>query len=111
MAEEIKRVEKRIETIENRQLRHEQALTDTIERVRDLSISMARQDERLIGISRTVHEIHELQKEGHRAATKRLQATGDMKQKLSNDRMMWIGGFVFALLLLIINIILLLVLN
>ena len=114
--EDLSRIEHRIQRVENRQDKQETMMSDTVERVRDLSISIARQDERLLSIDRTVNSIYEAQQrreeldKKHREADStrevdQLQKQREMEQKLQQQRMIWAAGAILALSLLIINII------
>ena len=114
--DDLSRIENRIQRIENRQDKQETMVSDTVERVRDLSISIARQDERLLSIDRTVNSIYEAQqrreeqeKKFRDAEAKRevntLQKQRETEQKLQQQRLVWAAGAILALSLLIINII------
>ena len=113
---DLERIEHRIQRVEHRQDKQETVMSDTVERVRDLSISIARQDERLVSIDRTVNAIWESQKrreeleQEHRASDAKvrvdeLQSKRELEQKLNQQRMIWAAGAILALSLLIINII------
>ena len=91
-------------------------VSDTVERVRDLSISIARQDERLLSIDRTVNSIWETQQRREEQENKvrdtearrevdHVNKQREMEQKLQQQRMIWAAGAILALMLLIINII------
>ena len=113
---DLERIEHRIQRVEHRQDKQETMMSDTVERVRDLSVNIARQDERLVSIDRTVTAIWEGQKRREelerehrdteaRATVDDVKQKRQLEQKLSQQRVLWAAGAILMLSLLIINII------
>ena len=114
--DDLSRIEIRIHRIENRQDKQESMLSDNIDRVLNMSVTLARQDERLVSIDRTVTTIHEYQRRREeleqqyretdsRAKIDDVEQKRQLEEKQHQQRILWAAGAILMLSLLVINII------
>jgi hypothetical protein len=100
---ELNQWENRIQTIEGRQDRLEVMVSNTVEQVRELTISLARQEERLASIDRTTTSIFEMQARRDEQDKIATSKEGRHQASLAQGRLLWAAGAVLALILLVLN--------